>query len=54
MCSTTGQHMQSEEELLIQLAIQQSLADSNLDGDARQESWAQGTRPSNSEEDIQR
>ncbi|CAB3989535.1 ankyrin repeat domain-containing 13D-like [Paramuricea clavata] len=51
----SGQHMQSEEELLIQLAIQQSLADSNLDGDVRQESWAQGTRLSNSEEeDIQR
>ena len=43
--------MQSEEDLLIQLAIQQSLADSTYSDDSRQESWAQ---ESNSEDDMQR
>ena len=54
MCFTTGQQILSEEELLIQLAIQQSLADSELNSGARQESWAQVTGLSNSEDDLQR
>ncbi|XP_028400351.1 ankyrin repeat domain-containing protein 13B-like [Dendronephthya gigantea] len=50
----SGQHIQNDEELLIQLAIQQSLADSGGTGDARQNSWGQRTHLSNSEEDLQR
>lgn len=54
MCFTTGQQIVSEEELLIQLAIQQSLADSEMSSRRPQESWAQETALSNSEEDLQR
>ena len=54
MLCATGQHIQSEEELLIQLAIQQSLAESSVSGGVRQESWAQETGLSSSEENLQR
>ena len=54
MCFNTGQQIVSEEELLIQLAIQQSLADSEMSSRRPQESWAQETALSNSEEDLQR
>ncbi|XP_046839902.1 ankyrin repeat domain-containing protein 13A-like [Xenia sp. Carnegie-2017] len=50
----SGQPVQNEEELMIQLAIQQSLADSGSFDVGRSESWAYQAGLSNSEENLQR